>query len=77
MINFDDIVNQNKRGNNPKWPYVPDSQYQILLIGGSGWGKRNVLLNLISNEPDIDKIYLQKIIDPCIYSILQCYVRWW
>ena len=36
MINFDDIVNQNKRGNNPKWPYVPDSQYQILLIGGSG-----------------------------------------
>ena len=20
MINFDDIVNQNKRGNNPKWP---------------------------------------------------------
>ena len=27
-------------------------------IGGSGSGKTNVLLNLIENQPDIDKIYL-------------------
>ena len=31
---------------------------QILIIGGSGSGKINTLLNLINNQPDIDKIYL-------------------
>ena len=30
----------------------------MLIIGGFGSGKTNVLLNLINNEPDIDKIYL-------------------
>ena len=32
--------------------------YRILIIGGSGSGKTNALLNLIENQPDIDKIYL-------------------
>ena len=32
--------------------------YRILIIGGSGSGKTNALLNLINNQPDIDKIYL-------------------
>ena len=27
-------------------------------MGGSGSGKTNALLNVISNEPDIDEIYL-------------------
>ena len=27
-------------------------------MGGSGSGKTNALLNLIKNQPDIDKIYL-------------------
>ena len=30
----------------------------MLIIGSSGSGKTNVLLNLIDNHPDIDKIYL-------------------
>ena len=30
----------------------------MLIIGGSGSGKINVLLNLIEDQPDIDKIYL-------------------
>ena len=30
----------------------------MLIVGGSGSGKTNVLLNLIGNQPDIDKIYL-------------------
>ena len=38
-------------------PYIPDHPYRILIIGGSGAGKTNTLLNLISNQPDIDKIY--------------------
>ena len=37
---------------------MPDHSYKILIIGGSGSGKTNALLNLLSNQPDIDKIYL-------------------
>ena len=58
MINFDDYTNENNTQHNPKWPYIPDHPYQILIIGGSGFGKINVLLNLINNQPDIDKMYL-------------------
>ena len=44
---------------NPNWPYIPDHPYRILIIGGSGSGKTNVLLNLIKHQrPDIDKFYL-------------------
>ena len=38
--------------------FIPDKPYRILIIRGSGSGKTNVLLNLIENQPDIDKIYL-------------------
>ena len=63
MINFDDYANENKtlqelRSDNLKWSYIPDHPYIILIIGGSGSGKTNALLNLIKNQPDIDKIYL-------------------
>ena len=58
MINFDDYANENKTEHNQKWPYIPDHPYRILIIGGSGSGKTNALLNLIENQPDIDKIYL-------------------
>ena len=58
MINFDNYVNENKTKHNKNWPYIPDHSYRILIIGGSGSGKTNVLLNLIENQPDIDKIYL-------------------
>ena len=58
MINFDDYTYENKTEQNPKWLYTPDHPYRILTIGGSGSRKTNVLLNLIENQPDIDKIYL-------------------
>ena len=59
MINFDDYRNENKTQlNNLQWPYIPDHPFRILIIGGSGSGKKNALLNLVSNQPDIDKIYL-------------------
>ena len=41
-----------------KWPYIPDHQYRILIIGGSGSGKTNTQLNLIKEQGNIDKIYL-------------------
>ena len=58
MINFDEYTNENKIEHNLKWPHIPDHLYRILIIGGSGSGKTNALLNLINNQPDIDKIYL-------------------
>ena len=60
MINLDSITDENNKKNNEKWPYIPDHPYRILIIGGSGSGKTNILLNLINeqNENDIDKIYL-------------------
>ena len=58
MINFDDYTNENIIEHNSKWPYIPDHPYRILIIGGCGSGKTKALLNLINNQPDIDKIYL-------------------
>ena len=58
MINFDYVTKEDMKYHNPNWPEIPDHPYKILKIGGSGSGKKNALLNLINNEPDIDKIYL-------------------
>ena len=37
---------------------ITDYPYRILIIGSSGSGKTNALLNLINHQPDIHKIYL-------------------
>ena len=58
MINFDEYTNENRTERSKKWPYIPDHPYRILIVGGPGSGKRKALLNLINNQPDIDKIYL-------------------
>ena len=58
MINFDDYANENKTEHNLKKTYIPDHPHRILIIGGFGSRKTNALLNLINNQPDIDKIYL-------------------
>ena len=61
MINFDDYTNekttlQGQRSHNKKWSYIPNHPNRILTVGGSVSGKINALLNLINNQPDIDKI---------------------
>ena len=45
IINVDDNTNQNQTELNLNWPFT-------------GYRKTNAVLNLISNQPDIDKIYL-------------------
>ena len=58
MINLDRITDENNKKHSEKWPYIPDHSYRILIIGGSGSGKTNILLNLINKQHDIDKLYL-------------------
>ena len=45
MIIFNNYTNQNKSEHNLKRLYIPDHPYRILIIGGSGSGKTNILLN--------------------------------
>ena len=57
MINFDDVTKENIKEVNPNLPQIPDYPYRILIIGGSGSGKK-----FINQQPDISKfIYMLKI----------------
>ena len=58
MINSDIITKENNKRHNEKWPYIPDHPYRILIIGGSGSGKTNALINLVNEQNDTDKFYL-------------------
>ena len=58
MFNFDYITKEDIKEHNPYWSEIPDHPYRILIVGGSGSGKINVLLNLINHELVTDKIYL-------------------
>ena len=58
MFNLDDITKENNKEHNKKWSFIPDHLYRMLIIGSSGSGKTNILLNLIKEQNDIDKIYL-------------------
>ena len=57
MINFDGITKENIKEHNLNRPKTLDHSYGVLTIGGSGSGRTNALLNLISHQPDIEKIY--------------------
>ena len=79
MINFDDYTNENKTEHNSKWPHIPDHPYRLLIVGGSGSGKANALLNSINNQiglnhsSDIDFKDFMKIYKKCTeepYSFL-------
>ena len=58
MLNIDYITKGNIKEHNPNCPEISDHPYRISIVGGYGSGKTNALLNLINQEPDIDKIYL-------------------
>ena len=52
---------KDRQEHNPHWPQIPDLPCKILIVGGSGSGNMNALLNLINhqkNDDTIDKIYL-------------------
>ena len=47
---FDNIASENETEHNLNWRYIPDHPCRILIIGGSGSGKTNALLNLIKEQ---------------------------
>ena len=46
MINYDNVTKECINKNDLNRPQIPDNPYRILIIGGSGSGKTNALLNL-------------------------------
>ena len=63
MMSFDDVTKENINEHNPNWLQITDHPFRILIIEDSGSGKTIFLFNLISQQPDIDKINLYAI-DP-------------
>ena len=55
MFNFDYVTKKDIKEHNWNWPEIPEHPQRILIIGGSGSGKTNALLNLINHRPVIDK----------------------
>ena len=45
MIDLDNIINNKKPNHNKYYPCIPDHPYRLLIIGGSGSGKTNPLIN--------------------------------
>ena len=58
MFNFDCITKEDIKEHNPNGLEISDHPYRIFIVGGSGSGKTNALIDLINHELDIDKIYL-------------------
>ena len=51
--NYDKSVERNY---NLNWPYISDHTYRVLIVGCSGSGKTNMLLNSAKHQRlDIDK----------------------
>ena len=50
MFSLDSITNGNNKNYNKRWSYISDHLYRMLIIGGSGSGKINTLLNLIKEQ---------------------------
>ena len=50
-------IKENLKEHSPNWPQIPDHPHRMLLIGGSGSGKKS-LFNLINQQPHANKIYL-------------------
>ena len=47
MIYYGDVSKENINKDNLNWPWIPDYPYKTLIIGGSGYGQGNALLNLM------------------------------
>ena len=55
------LLKGEKKELHSNWSEIPDHPYTILIIRSSGSGKINSLLNLINQQPGIDKIRGRKL----------------
>ena len=46
-----------QKEHNRNWPQIPDHSNRV-LVGGSGSVKTNSFINLLTHQPDINKVYL-------------------
>ena len=60
MINFNDVTEENIKEHNPNWPQILDHLYRILIIGGAGSGKTNLLFNLTQSYFTVPRKYYSK-----------------
>ena len=63
MINYDGVIKENIKGNDPQWPQIIDNPQRILIMLGYVSRKTKTLLNLTKQQNDddyniIDKIHL-------------------
>ena len=58
MFNFVFMTKENIMEQKPNWSEIPHHYYRILTAEGSRSGKIYALLNLVSHQPDIDRICL-------------------
>ena len=61
MFTSDHITNENNEDHDKTLPCISDYPYRMLIIGSSGSGQTNALLNLIKQQDDdnhSDKIHL-------------------
>ena len=69
MFHFDYITKEDIKEHNPNLLEITDHPYRILLVGGSGSGKTNVLLNL-TNKENINFIIYAKVLYEAKYQLL-------
>ena len=43
MVNIDDGTKENIKEQNPNWPQISEHPYRILIIEGSGSGKKIII----------------------------------
>ena len=56
---IDDVTKEKTKEHNPNWPEILDDPYRILMVGGSVSRKTNWLFNLISQQLNINKVFIR------------------
>ena len=58
MFNLGYLTKRKIKEHNGNWLQILNHPCRMLITGGSTSGKTNALLNIMSHQTDIDKIYL-------------------
>ena len=59
MCNFDDLRKENIKERNQNWPQIPDHSKRMLIIGGSGSGKKFKIYMIQNINFQLTRVKLQ------------------